>query len=270
MRYYLKDGLQLARRQSFAIGVMFLFQFFWSMLFYQFIQDHVVSVMKRFPPQQLAIERVDLFLNESALLLFETELAQPFLWTLLFFILARFVISPFITAGVYDSLHSEGPRGTIFIQGMKRLSAFFTILFWLRSLLTAIPLYWLIPVAMQRITYADSYLSLALGLMPILLGMMVYSSLLKLIFIYIQLAKTTNTRLLMALLISFRHFLPICGLALIVFSVAAAFGLLVFTSSLYWAGFLALVIYLVYPLLQLALEVWGISVQYRFWQEKRL
>lgn len=270
MIHYLKDGLQLARKQFFAIGVMFLFHFIWSMLFYQFIQDHVVSVMQRFPPQQLAMERVDLFLNESALLLLETELAQPFLWTLLIFILARVVISPFITAGVYDSLHTDGPRGTIFIHGMKRLSGSFTVLFWLRNLLTAIPLYWLLPIAMHRITHADSYFSLAFGLIPILLGMMVYSSFLKLIFTYIQLAKTTDTRLLLAILLSFRHLLPISGLALIVFSIASLFGLLVFTSSLYWAGFLSLVVYLVYPLLQMALKVWGISVQYKYWQEKRL
>ncbi len=270
MKLYLKDGYQLARKQSFAIGVMFLFHFIWSMLFYQFIQKHVVSVMQRFPPQQLATERVDLFLNESALLLFETKLAQPFLWTLLIFVLARVVISPFITAGVYDSLHTEGPRGTIFIHGMKRLSGSFTLLFWLRNLLTAIPLYWLIPYAADRILYADSYFSLVLAIVPILLGMMVYSSFLKLIFTYIQLAKTTDSRLYLALVVSFRHLLPICGLALIVFSITTLFGLLMFTSSLYWAGFLTLILYLVYPLLQMALKVWGISVQYKYWLEKKL
>jgi hypothetical protein len=270
MIHYLKDGLQLARRQSFAIGVMFLFHFTWSVFFYQFVQNHVVSVMRRFPPQQLAIERVHLFLNESALLLFETELAKPFLWTLFIFVLVRSLISPFITAGVYDSLHTEGPRGTIFIHGMKRLSGSFTLLFWLRNLLIAIPLYWLIPISTYRMTHADSYFSLALGLIPILLGMMLYSALLKLIFIYMQLAKTTDTELFHAMLVSFRHLLPICGLALIVFSIASLCGLLIFSSSLYWAGFLTLIIHLVYPLLQIALKVWGISVQYRFWREKKV
>ncbi|MEX2416400.1 MAG: hypothetical protein WD424_09670 [Paenibacillaceae bacterium] len=270
MIYYLKDGLQLARRQSFAIGVLFLFHFIWSVLFYQFIQNHVISVMQRFPPQQLAIERVDLFLNESALLLFETKLATPFLWILFIFILARLVISPFITAGVYDSLHTEGPRGTIFIQGMKRLSGSFTLLFWLRNLLIAIPLYWLIPIAAFRLTHSDSYSSLALGLIPSLLGMMLYSSLLKLIFVYLQLARTTDTGVFQAMLVSFRHLFPICGLALVVFSIASLCSLLIFTSSLYWAGFLTLMIHLVYPLLQMALKVWGISVQYRFWREKKV
>lgn len=270
MIHYLKDGLQLARRQSFAIGVMFLFHFIWSVLFYQFIQNHVVSVMQRFPPQQLAVERVHLFLNESALLLFETELATPFLWSLFIFVLVRALISPFITAGLYDSLHTEGPRGTIFIRGMKRLSGSFTLLFWLRNLLIAIPLYWLIPVTAYRLTNADSYSSLALGLLPILLGMLLYSSLVKLIFIYMQLARTTDTGLFQAMLVSFRHLIPICGLALVVFSITSLCSLLIFSSSLYWAGFLTLMIHLLYPLLQMALKVWGISVQYRFWREKKI
>jgi hypothetical protein len=121
---YLKDGLQLARGQSFAIGVMFLFQLIWSVLFYRFIQNHVVAVMQRFPPEQLAAQQVHLFVNESALRLFETNMATPFLWSLLIFIIVRSIITPFITAGIYDSLHTSGPRGTIFIQGIKSYSGF--------------------------------------------------------------------------------------------------------------------------------------------------
>jgi hypothetical protein len=270
MIHYLKDGLQLARRQSFAIGVMFLFHFIWGVLFYRFIQNQVVAVMERFPPQQLAIEHVHLFVNESALRLFETDLAKPFLWSLLIFILVRSILTPLISAGVYDSLHSEGPRGTIFIQGMKRLCGSFTLLFWLRNLLIAIPLYWLIPMSVYRITHADSYISLATQFMPILLGMIIYSSLLKLVFIYMQLAKTTNTALFQAIRVSFRHLLPICGLALVIFSIAALCSLLIFASSLYWAGFLTLMIHLIYPLLQMVFKVWGISIQYKFWQDKKI
>jgi len=270
MIHYLKDGWQLAQRQLFAIGVMFLFHFFWGVFFYKFIQNHVVSVMQRFPPQQLAMDRVHLFLNESAHLLFETELAQPFLWTLLVFILVRLVLSPFLTAGVYNSLHSKGPRGTIFIEGIKRLSGSFTLLFWLRNVLIAIPLYWLIPVIVYRLTHASSYTSLAIGLIPILLGMVIYSSLTKLIFVYLQLAKTTNTGLSLAVAIAIRHLLPICGLALVVFGIAALCSLLILTSSLYWAGFLALIVHLVYPIVQMAFKVWSISVQYRFWLQKKI
>jgi hypothetical protein len=269
MGFYLKNGFLLARKQSFAIATMFLFHFFWSILFYQFIQRQVVSVLRRFPPPELAVERVNLFLNESTILLFRTELAMPFLWTLLAFILIRLVISPFITAGVYNSLHSEGPRGTIFIQGMKKLSGYFTLLFWTRNILFAIPLYWLLPIIVHRITHADSYISLAFGIAPIWIGLMIYSSLLKLIFIYVQLARTTNNGLFIGMLVSLRHLLPICGLALIVFSVASVCTLLIFASSLYWAGFIILILHLAYPLLQMAFKVWGISVQYKFWQENK-
>jgi hypothetical protein len=266
---YLKDGLQLTRGQSFSIGVMFLFQLIWSVLFYRFIQNHVVAVMQRFPPEQLAAQQVQLFVNESALRLFETNLAAPFLWSLLIFIVVRSIITPFITAGIYDSLHTSGPRGTIFIQGMKRLCGSFTLLFWTRNLLIALPLYWLVPISIQHLHQADSYVSLAIRIVPIVLGMMIYSSLLKLIFMYMLLAKTTDTGLLQAVLVSLRHLLPICGLALIVFSLAACCGLLIFVSSLYWAGFLTLIIHLLYPLLQMMFKVWGISIQYKLWQDKR-
>lgn len=266
---YLKDGLQLTRGQSFAIGVMFLFQFIWSVLFYRFIQQHVVAIMQRFPPQQLSADHVNLFVNESALRLFETNLAIPVLWSLLAFILIRCIITPILTAGIYDSLHSDGPRGTIFIQGIKRLCGSFTLLFWIRNLLIAIPLYWLIPVTTQRLLQADSYVSLVTLFLPILLGMMIYSSLLKLIFMYMQLAKTTNTGMFHAILVSFRHLLPICGLALVIFSISSLCGLLIFAAGMYWAGFLVLLLHLLYPLLRMMLMVWGISTQYKFWQDNR-
>jgi hypothetical protein len=266
---YLKDGLQLTRGQSFSIGVMFLFQLIWSVLFYRFIQTHVVAVMQRFPPEQLAAQQVQLFVNESALRIFETNLAAPFLWSLLIFIVVRSIITPVITAGIYDSLHTSGPRGTIFIQGIKRLCGFFTLLFWIRNLLIALPLYWLIPITIQHVYQADSYVALAIQIVPLVLGMMIYSSLLKLIFMYIQLARTTDSGLFQAVLVSLRYLLPICGLALIVFSLTAFCGLLVFASSLYWAGFLTLIIHLLYPLLQMMFKVWGISIQYKLWQDKR-
>ena len=94
--------------------------------------------MSRFPPEELSGDRVQLFLNESAILLFKTELATPFLWTLFAFVVVQLFITPFITAGLYNSLHTEGPRGTVFIQGICKLGGSFTLLFWIPGVVYAL------------------------------------------------------------------------------------------------------------------------------------
>lgn len=261
----------MAGRESFSIGVLFLFHFVWSMLFYRFIQSNVVEVMGRFPPREFDGERVNLFLNESLLLLQKTDIAKSFIWILIAYIATRLLLTPLLHAGIYNSLFDTlGPRGTVFIRGTRRLGGSFAWLYLLRLALTAIPLYWAVPSAARTFAASDSYLSLALGLAPWIVGFAVYGALLKLFFMYVLFALTSEQRLLGSLFFSIRHLLPICGLALSVYAVTASLSLLVYSASLFWAGFFAVVVYLVYPLLQIWLKLWGIAVQYRFWTSPRI
>ena len=270
MMQHLKEGMRLTNREPFALFTIFLFHFLWGVLFYRFIQSHVVEVMGRFPPSELGGERANLFVYESILLLQKSDIAAPFLWILLAYVATRLLLTPILHAGMFFSLHERsGPRGTVFIQGFRRYGGSFVWLFLFRLALTAIPFYWAIPVLRHSFAVADSYADLALHLAPWVIGIAIYGSLLKLLFTYILFGLMSDERLFRNLGIAFRHILPICGLALSVYGITLLLSLLVYSISLYWAGFLAILLYLAYPLLQTWLKIWGVAVQYRFWANSK-
>lgn len=263
---FLKEGLRLASRQPLAISALFLFHLAWGWLFYRFIERHVLEVMGRFPPPELGGERIDLFIYESILLLQHSDIAVPVLWILLAYIAVRLCLTPALHAGIYFSLHHQnGPRGTIFISGFRQLGGSFTWLYLLRLVLTAIPLYWIVPLAISRLSLAESYLDVAIGIAPWLIGMALYGGLLKVLFTYVLLALTADTRLWDSLSFAFRRLPAVCGIALSVYGIALLLGLVVHSASFYFAGFLSVLLYLGYPLVQIWLKTWSIAAQYRYW-----
>lgn len=267
MKPYVIAGFHAARRQPFAIGVMFLFFFFWNLFLYRYVQGQVVAVMRRFPPPELSGERAELFLNEGIFLLLKTDLALPVVWMLGLFAAFRLLVTPLLYAGVYQSLHREqGPRGTVFITGIRKLGGAFALLALLRAALTAIPLYWALPYGWARLLEADSFAALAVALLPLLAGLAVYGGLLKLLFMYVQFGLTAETGIWGSLWLALRRLFPICAIAFMIFAAAFLIGLLVFSLSVYSAGLIALMLHLVYPLLKMLLKVWDIAAQHQFWR----
>lgn len=267
MKPYVIAGFHAARRQPFAIGVMFLFFFFWNLFLYRYVQEQVVAVMRRFPPPELSGERAELFLNEGIFLLLKTDLALPVVWMLGLFAAFRLLVTPLLYAGVYQSLHREqDPRGTVFITGIRKLGGAFALLALLRAALTAIPLYWALPYGWARLLEADSFAALAVALLPLLAGLAVYGGLLKLLFMYVQFGLTAETGIWGSLWLALRRLFPICAIAFMIFAAAFLIGLLVFSLSVYSAGLIALMLHLVYPLLKMLLKVWDIAAQHQFWR----
>jgi len=268
MKRFLIGGFHAARRQPLAIGALFLFHFFWSMLLYRAVEERVVNVMRRFPPPQFPGERVELFLNESAVLLFKSGLAVPTLLTLAVFAAVRLAVVPLLHAGVFESLHRvNGPRGTVFIEGIRRHGGAFALLALLRAALTAVPLIWAIPYGWSRLLKADSAVSLAAAALPLLAGLAVYGGLIKLLFMYMQFGKTAGTGMLRGLWLAVRRLLPVCLIALAVSAAALLAGALVFAASLAWAGFAALALHLAYPVIKMLFKVWDISAQHQYFRE---
>lgn len=262
----LKEGFHLARRQTFSVVFLFIVQLVWGVSFFRFAGKQIVAVMERFPPAEFGGERVNLFINESMLLIERTDLAKPALWGLLVYVAVRLLLTPMLHAGIYNSLHdAHGPRGTTFIHGLRHFGGSFTWLYWLRLLLTAIPLYPAVPSVLRSWQTAHSFGDLAAGVLPWVIGIAIYGSILKLLFLYIQLALIADAGLFGSLLLACRKLVPICGVALSVFGIASALALLVFAASFYWAGFVAIVLYLGYPLVQIWLRIWAVAAQYRFW-----
>lgn len=269
LRHYLSAGWRVARRQPFAVGAWFVCHTAWSMMLYEDVQQRVAAVMGRFPVRELPGERAELFLNEAIALLYTGGLARPLLTAIALLAFARLVLAPFIQAGVYASVHSaDGPRGTTFLRGMRQHGLAFTLIAWLRLALIALPLYWLAPHMWRGLLGAESMTAAAGALLPPLLGFLLYGALIRQLLMYVQFGKTGGAGLLRSLFVAVRHILPISALALITLAAALLLGAAVYSLSWLTAGFVALIVYVAYPLAHIWLKLWSIAVQHRFWRDK--
>jgi len=267
----LKEGFRRTGREPFAVGALLVFHFAWTVPLYRYIESRVTEVMSRWPPPELGGERAELFVYDFLLTLQDRSVWLPLVGTLLACALVRLVLVPALEAGVYQSLSDERtPRGTAFIRGVRRLSVSFIWLYLLRLALLAAPLYWAVPAALRNWAAAETPAQIAAGLAPWLLLVVVWSALVKLLFIYVLFALTDDERLLSALGFAFRRLVPVTGIALAVFAVSLAAGLALFAASLYWAGFPSVVLFLLDPLVRVWLKVWGIAAQYRYWRARRI
>ncbi len=267
---YLRESLRLAGGQMFSLVILFLFHFTWSVLLYRFVQARVIEVMQRFPPAELGGERFQLFVNESSLLLERTDLAMPVLWMLLAYAAGKVLLTPILYAGVYASLlNPHRARGTIFIEGMRGFGGSFTWLYLLRLALMALPFYWAVPAFMTGLNTASSITQLLLSLAPWAIGIALYGGMLKLMFTHLLFALMANRGLLSSLAFSLRHLPKLSLLACIIFGIAVASAAIFYSISLFWAGFLTIIIYLLYPLVQLGFRIWSIAAQYEYWQARQ-
>lgn len=267
----IREGFRRASREPFAIGALFLFHFFWGVLLYRVIERRVSEVMSRYPAPELGEERTNLFLYDLYLMLHDKAVALPLIGLLLVFAAVRLILVPVLDAGMFNSLHDERtPRGTAFIQGVRRLSVSFVWLYLLRIILLAVPLYWALPAMFRGWLSAGSPWQLAAGLAPWLLGLAVLGALLRLLFTYVLFALTGDERLFPALGFACRRLVSVSVIALLIFAISLTVSLLLFSASLYWAGFLSVVLYLTYPLLRIWFRVWGIAAQHRYWLANRM
>ncbi len=269
MADYLRQSWRLARGQMFSLLLLFLFHLTWSILFYRFVQARVIAVMERFPPAELGNARFQLFASESSLLLEKSDLATPVLWMLLVYVAGKLLLTPILYAGVYTSLlNPVRARGTIFFEGMRSFGGSFIWLYLLRLALTALPFYWAAPSFITSLNSAASVTQLLLSLAPWLIGIALYGGTLKLLFTHLQFALIENRGLLSSLAFSLRHLPRLSMLACAICGIAIASGAVFYSISLYWAGFLSIIIYLMYPLVQIGFRIWAIAAQYEYWESK--
>jgi len=266
----LKEGFRRTVREPFAVGALLVFHLAWSVPLYRFIEARVTEVMSRWPPPELGRERAGLFVYDFLLTAQDVSVLLPLVGTLAACGLVRLVMVPALEAGVIDSLRDEHtPRGTAFIRGVRRLSVSFIWLYMLRLLLLAAPLWWVVPAVARSWSGAGTPMQFVLGAAPWLALMAAWTAVVKLLMMYVLFALADDDRLLAALGFALRRLLPVAGIALAVCAVSLAAGFALLAASLYWAGFVSVVLYLVYPLLKVWLRVWGIAAQYRYWRTRR-
>jgi hypothetical protein len=179
------------------------------------------------------------------------------------------LVTPLLNAGIYYSLaHPELNAGYRFVKGIRELSLRFFLAYIVQISLTLTPLIWLLPKAQTAWSTHSSYNSAVMAILPWLIAYLFYNYLLRLCFIYIQFTQVSRVSLLSSFSILLRYggLILLTGVLLLIIS-----GLLtgtVMTAAYIWTGFVALLIYQLYPFCNMFLQIWSISAQFQLWSSK--
>jgi hypothetical protein len=265
---YAKLGWSAAHRSRFLLLLLFLYQYITGFTLFKYVKATVVPLLHRYPDNELMESASRLFWIEAEFQLTKTDLITPYVWTFAIFLLVRLIVTPVMNSGIYYALtNNEGSQRKAFTLGVKKYAKPFFLLYALQSLLTLAPLLWAVPRALEAASTAYDWTSIALGILPYAAGWMAYQGLLSLVFMHICFGIVGGQSGWAGLSVVIRQALPAVLLALATFAIAGAIGLATAALSLWWAGFLALLIHQTYPLVRTLLKLWAISTQHQLWSD---
>lgn len=269
MTTYIKSGFRAALQQPFATIVLFLYQMGWGILLYKLVQGILIPLMHRFPGADQPKQALQLFLAESQFRLLKTDLSYHYLGWLAALLCVRMLMTPLLNGGVYYSLtHSHQNAGYRFFRGMKKLMLPFLLVYLIRMGLSLFPLIWIYPKAKYVLGHSASYEQVAQQLLPWVIGLLAYGFLLQLLFMYVQFAIAAKLGIVSTVISFFRYSLPIVGLAITLLLLTGLLAGVTVTATYLWAGLAALIIYQVYPIFHIFIQIWGISSQYQLLSTK--
>jgi hypothetical protein len=270
MRSYAKLGWSTARRSWFLLLLLFLYQYAMGFTLFKYVKATVVPLLHRYPGGELSESASRLFWMEAEFQLSKTGLITPYLWTFAIFVLIRMIVTPLINGGLYYTLtHNDGSQRKAFMQGVRKYAKPFLLLYALQALVTLTPLFWAVPRAVEAASVSSDWVSIGVSLLPYLFGWLAYQGVLELVFMYIGFGIVGGQGGWAGLGIVVRKALPAISLALATFGITVAIGLAAAALSLWWAGFLAVLIHQSYPLVRTLLKLWAISAQHHLWNDSK-
>lgn len=265
---YAKRGWSTARRSAFLIFLLFLYQYVIGYLLFRYVKSHVVPLLHRFPGGELSDYSTQLFLLEAQFRLLKTDLIQPYLWAFAGFLAVRMLLTPLINCGIFSALShgkEQGGHRRAFFRGIRTYARPFLLLYMLQIILAAAPLIWAVPQVLEYSIAAHHWTEAATRALPIFIGWLAYQGVLDLIFMYIGFAIVNHTSVWTGLAVASRRFYHVLTLSLSIFAITAGIGLATAALTLWAAGFIAVLIHLVYPLLRTVFNLWAIASQHHLW-----
>jgi hypothetical protein len=138
-------GLIMLGRLKTLIFLIFMWQAFWSWMYFKIGADVVSMMMQRFPNESFTPMSRHLFTFQSEFLFMNTSMAMPTLSIILTLLAIRYIVSPIIQSGLYYTLREEGERSLhLFFKGIRQWCFTFYITNGIKWLLMAFPLLWLL------------------------------------------------------------------------------------------------------------------------------
>ncbi|RUS47260.1 hypothetical protein [Cohnella sp. AR92] len=269
MRNYLLQGWTMTLKHKYVLIVLFLYRLLWGFFLYRFIDSIVSPVLARYPNDLPNPEAVRLFFIEAQFRLFKTDLSYGALAMLAGMFLIRMIVTPLINAGLFYSFcHSEDSQGTKVMAGMRRSWRGVTLLYWIETLLTIVPLVWLVPKLYSSYLKAMTAGAWLQELLPYALVWIVWSFAIHLLFQFMQFSSAADGSILNGLLQACRRALPLLAVSLILVGLGLLASLLLTSTTLLWTGFAAIVLHQAFQLVRSLLSLWTAASQYEVWRSE--
>ncbi|OKP83308.1 hypothetical protein A3844_22460 [Paenibacillus helianthi] len=272
MKRSISRGWHSMKEQFYILILLFIYRLFWGYFMYKFVKCAVVPVLLRYPDQDAGGSGIGrlLYYVEGQLALGSDSGVQHWLWMLLALSAFRLLLSPFIRAGLLHELHQErkGERGMFFFPGM-RLYGLPVMLFSLAEwVLTALPLYWLLPKMYRLLLSGILDYKLLLKLVPYILAWLLYLFFIRKVLLYMQFGYTGGTGTFSSLLVCLKVILPSAGLSFVMGAGSLIMMLACGAASIFCPGMPALLLRQFSPLPNTLFKMWGIAAQYHLWSSK--
>lgn len=269
MKIYLKQGWRLTVKHFYLVILLFLYQLLWGFFLYRFIDSIVSPLLRRYPSAYPSDTAAQSFLTEAQFQLFKTDLISPYVWMLGSLLLIRMLLTPLFNAGLFYSLNqTRADEGTRFLEGIRKTWKPVVLLYWMESVLSLAPAWWLLPRALNSLLESNSIPDLLQNVLPGAAIWLVWATVLHLLFLAMQLGAASGEGVFRSLWHALRNFLMYAAISLIMWGIGAAVGLVVTSLSMLWAGLFALILHQGYHLVRTLMKVWTIATQYELLQSK--
>jgi hypothetical protein len=270
MKIHVKQGWQLAVKHFYLVILLFLYQLLWGFFLYRFIDSVVSPLLRRYPSSYPSDTAAQLFLTEAQFQLFKTDLITPYVWTLGGLMVIRMLLTPLFNAGLFYSLNQTRlDGGTRFLEGIRKNWKPVVLLYWVESVLSLAPAWWLLPRGLDALLESGSIPELLGAVLPGAGLWLLWGTVLHLLFLAMQFGATSGEGVFRSLWKALRNFISFAAISLIMWGIGAAAGLVVTSLSMLWAGLFALILHQGYYLLKTLVKVWTIAAQYDCLQTKQ-
>ncbi len=267
----MKQGWRLTMKHFYIIIMLFLYELIWGFFLYRTVEGIAVPLLKRFPDAyEGSSSAVSLFMTESQFQLLKTDLVQPYAWLFCGLLAGRMLLTPFLNAGLFHSLHhATDEQGTKFLSGIRKSWKPVALLYLLETTLALLPAVWLLPQALKLFLASGTLVEFAKAAAPWAGAWLLWAVLLHLLFLAMQFGVVSQSGPLRALWSSVVNFLPFAGVSLFMWGIGALLSMTIASVSMIWAGLLALILHQGYQLLRTIMKVWTAAAQYDVWQSKQ-
>lgn len=264
---YIKESFGIVRHHFYIVIILFLYQLIWGFFLYRFIDGVVSPILERYPDPNPTETSMQMFLIESQFQLMKTDIIDYYLWMLAGLFLIRMLITPFINAGLYYSIHHRDDKGVLFFKGIKYAWKPVCLFYWLENLLILAPAYWIIPYFYAKWRLYDIE-QLGFNILPLLLGWIVFAWIIHQLFLFMQFGQVSKTGVFRGLLLSLKNLPAILGITLLLLALLIVISGIFTAAAWIWTGLIAIILHQSYHLVRSIVKVWGIAAQYQLWQNK--